>query len=316
MDPNSKNILSIDIGGSKIMVGVVDFNGRIILKSKAFLKKSIAKDYLIKKILDMVESILSKDSFNILCIGVAVPGLADPQKGILTYAPYSGITNLAIGDILMEELDVPVFVENDVNACAYGEMIYGACRYVKNFVWITVSNGVGGALVLDGKVYKGKNNGAGEIGHINVVPNGKRCGCGNNGCLEAYASGPAIVRRYQEKSHNYSSTITAKSIAEAARGGDKLSLEIYKKTGLYLGKAISYAVNLLNPEKVIMGGGVSMSIDLFLPEIKEEVNRTIFINSNKELSIERTALSYNAALIGAAAVAKLRIERRLAWKNL
>ncbi len=308
MYSSKKNILSIDIGGSKIMVGIIDYNGRIILKSKTLLKKPpIKKEYLIKNIFDIIKKILNKDSFDISCIGVSVPGLADTEKGILVYAPYSGVKDFAIASILTERLNIPVFVENDANACAYGEMVYGACREIKDFIWITVSNGIGSALVLDGKVYEGRYGGAGEIGHINVVQNGTKCGCGNKGCLEVYAAGPAIVRRYKEKSHNYSPDITAKSIAEAARAGDKLSLYIYKKTGFYLGKAISYAVNILNPVKVIIGGGVSMSIDLFLPEIKTVVNRMIFRHPNKDLSIEKTALSYEAALIGAAAIAKKRI---------
>lgn len=186
-------------------------------------------------------------------------------------------------------------------------MMYGACKGINDFIWITVSNRVGRALVLNGKIYEGVYGGAGEIGHINVVKDGYRCGCGNKGCLEAYAAGPAIIRRYREKSQNNSEEITAKEIAKSAKRGDKLCSDIYKETGLYLGKTISHVVNLLNPVKVILGGGISMDIDLFLPEINKVVEKMVFSDSNKKLSIEKTALSYDAALIGAATVAKLRM---------
>ncbi len=255
----------------------------------------------------MIDSLLDQKNIDIECVGIAVPGLADKDDGVLIYAPFSGIRDFKIGDILTKKLKIPVFIENDANACAHAEMMYGACKGIDDFMWITVSNGIGGALVLDGEVYEGSNGGAGEIGHIKVVKDGYRCGCGNRGCLEAHAAGPAIVRRYMEKSHDDSIEITAKEIAELAKCGDTLALDIYKETGFYLGKAISYAVNLLNPDKIILGGGISMDIDLFLPEIKEVIKNATFRDSNKNLRIEKTALSYDSALIGAAAIAKLRI---------
>lgn len=289
------------------MAGLIDFEGNIVLKEKRLIKVKPTKNYLTKNIIEMIDSLLDQKNIDIECAGVAVPGLADKDNGVLVYAPFSGVKDFKIGDILTKKLKVPVFIENDANACAYAEMMYGACREIDDFIWITVSNGIGGALVLNREVYEGPNRGAGEIGHMNVVKDGYRCGCGNKGCLEAHAAGPAIVRKYMEKSHNYPEGITAKEIAELAKSGDILALDIYKETGFYLGKAISYAVNLLNPDKIILGGGISMDIDLFLLEIKRMVKNTTFRDSNKNLCIEKTALSYDAALIGAAAVANLRI---------
>lgn len=289
------------------MAGLIDFEGNIVLKEKRLIKVKPTKNYLTKNIIEMIDSLLDQKNIDIECAGVAVPGLADKDNGVLVYAPFSGVKDFKIGDILTKKLKVPVFIENDANACAYAEMMYGACREIDDFIWITVSNGIGGALVLNREVYEGPNRGAGEIGHMNVVKDGYRCGCGNKGCLEAHAAGPAIVRKYMEKSHNYPEGITAKEIAELAKSGDILALDIYKETGFYLGKAISYAVNLLNPDKIILGGGISMDIDLFLLEIKGMVKNTTFRDSNKNLCIEKTALSYDAALIGAAAVANLRI---------
>ncbi|MHB1376106.1 MAG: ROK family protein [Candidatus Humimicrobiaceae bacterium] len=311
MNMDEKYILSIDIGGSKLMAGIIDyFNGNIILKELIPLKTTITEDYLVENILFMIERLINQCSnIDIACIGVSVPGTADSQNGVLIYACYSGIRNFEIGKILKEKFHIPVFVENDVNSCAYGEKIFGACKGIDDFLWITVSNGVGGALVLNGHIHYGRFKGAGEIGHINVAEDGYLCSCGNKGCLEAYASGPGIVRRYREKSQNYFAEKTAKIIAEDAHRGDELALEIYRETGYFLGKAISYAVNIVNPQKVILGGGVAIDIDLFLPEIKKIVDKMVFKDPNKNLSIEKTALSYEAALIGAAAIAKLRFER-------
>lgn len=307
MDKKNKYILSIDLGGSKLMAGIVDYDGNILAKEKLFLKLKITKEYLVEEIFTTIKNLLTQvKDIHIECAAIAVPGLADSENGILIYAPYSGIRDFEIGKLLAERLLVPVFVENDANACAYGEMIFGACRGVKNFLWITVSNGVGGAIVINGQIYDGASKGAGEIGHINVMEDGYICGCGNKGCLEVYASGPAIVRRYLEKDKNSNVKVTAKTIAEAAIKGEVSAKDIYKETGYFLGKAISYAVNLLNPEKVILGGGVSMDLELFLPEIHRVIGKMVFKDANKNLIIEKTALSYDAALIGAAAVAKIK----------
>ena len=306
MSFNKKNILSIDIGGSKLLAGIIDDDGNILSKKKLLLENPITEDYLSTSIENLIEDLLNDSNENIECVGVTVPGLADKEKGILVYAPYSGIRNFEIGNILRKKLRIPVFIENDANACAYAEMMYGACKEVDNFIWVTVSNGVGGALVINGEIYEGVSGGAGEIGHINVVKNGYMCGCGNKGCLEAHAAGPAIVRKYKQETRDDLLGITAEIIAESARKGDKVARDIYRKTGYYLGKAISYAVNLFNPAKVILGGGISMSTDLFLPELERVVCKMVLKDSVENLIIEKTGLSYEAALMGAATIAKLR----------
>ena len=305
MNNKDNHILSIDIGGSKLLVGIIDYDGRIIESKKMLLKPHITEKGLESCIKDIVFRLDYDISSNyIKCAGVAAPGLADKVKKTLVYAPFSGLRDFPVGKIIGELVKVPVYVENDANACAIGEMTYGACQNVDDFIWITVSNGVGGAVVIKKNIYDGCCGGAGEIGHIVVAENGYRCGCGNRGCLEVHAAGPAIVRRYKEKTGINKSGLNAKNIAEAAKKGEKAAIEVYKKTGYYLGKAISYAVNLLNPAKVILGGGISIDIELILPEIKKIVRDTVIHDSNKNLIIQKTELSYEAALIGAAAAAK------------
>lgn len=303
-------VVSIDIGGSKILAGIINCRGEVLFQKYLPMEETITEKYLTRCIEKLINALKKQiGNTHISGAGITVPGLADTENGILVYAPYSGIRNYKIGSIVSNKLNVPVFIENDVNACAIAEKKFGKCKQVDDFIWITISNGVGGAVFINGCLYTGFNSGAGEIGHVNVVENGYLCGCGNKGCLEMYASGMGIVRRYIEKYKNSMiSNPTAKSIAEAAKKGDQNSIEIYKETGYYLGKAISHAVNMLNPEKVILGGGVAMDMDLFGSVMEKTLQAMVFKEPNKNIKYEKTGLGYNAALIGAAAVAFKKME--------
>lgn len=221
------------------------------------------------------------------------------------FLPMRSIRDFHIAEAMSDELHLPVFIENDVNACALGEIRYGFCKDVKDFIWITVSNGIGGCVVSNGEIHRGFNKNAGEIGHINVVENGYKCKCGNRGCVEVYAAGPAIVRRYCEKTGRSPEDpgIDAKYIAELAKSGDRTAKRVYGETGYYLGKAIAASVNVINPQKVILGGGVGMDMELFYPQMIKTACNRYFRDANRELIIEKTSLSYEAALIGAASIA-------------
>ncbi|MGE5549728.1 MAG: ROK family protein [Bacteroidota bacterium] len=298
-------VLAIDIGGSKLMLGLVNETGEILAKVKRPFPPSITADGILRAIQELWRDLRgSCPNLQPRCAGVAIPGLADPRNGIWVHANFTEIEDLRIAALLEEELKIPVFIANDVNACAIGEKLYGACREVDDFLWITISNGIGGGLVLRGEIYEGAYRNAGEIGHLTVVEGGEWCRCGKQGCLEAYASGASIARRYAGRRHlSDPAAATAASIAEAARSGDDAARSIYAEAGRFLGQAISYAVNLLNPAKVILGGGVVMAFDLFRDELTATMRRMLFAQANQSLAVETTALSYNAALIGAAAIA-------------
>jgi glucokinase len=307
-----KTVLSVDIGGSKIMVGLINAEGDILAKKKEILKYPLTKDDVLETVLRLCWDVMSKyGAENIYCAGATIPGLADAEKGIWVCSSFSGIKDFYIAKALSDELHIPVYIDNDVNACALGEIKFGSCKNVENFLWITVSNGIGGCVVIDGRILEGAYKNAGEIGHINVVENGYPCKCGNRGCVEAYAAGPAILRRYCEKMSESieKSMLNAKSIAAMAKSGNHIAEEVYEETGYYLGKAIAAAVNIINPQKVILGGGVAMDLELLYPQLKKTVDEMVFRDANRELTIEKTALSYEAALIGAATVAMNRIER-------
>lgn len=340
-------ILALDLGGSKMLSALVDVfesadGGRSVeLRGVArrALTKDSGRDGVWRAILDATAETFERTGeswANVASIGATIPGVADPKRGYWVYAPFSGIADFPLADELRAQFGKPVFADNDVNACAWAEKVFGACQEVDNFVWITISNGIGGGLVLDGKVYAGKFSGAAEIGHFNVVENGGAlCGCGNRGCLEATAAGPGIARRYRElvkdvfdgidaasselrvdwlrylASTNANAnaelalaqSATAADVADEARRGNPLAVKVYNDTGRYVGRAASYAANLVNPEKIVIGGGVAGAFDLFYPALWETFERCLFKATNKTLTIEKTRLGYEAGLMGAASLA-------------
>ncbi len=292
-----KQALAIDIGGSKILAGLVDETGQVLRKTGTALPKEFDAAWLIGKICEITE-----DLKGACCCGVTIPGLADPEEGMWLYAPFSGIRNVPVARILSQRLGLPVYVDNDVNVCAIAEKVYGSCRDTDNFLWITVSNGVGGGLVLGGEIYRGKYNCAGEIGHFVVEEDSPwRCGCGAYGCLEAVASGASISAIYRAATGEDK---CAKEVAACAKAGDATAAGIYEQAARYLGKAIAYCVNLLNLEKVVLGGGVSQDFELLYPAMQYAVSRYLFKTANPNLKIEKTSLGYEAALIGCAAMAR------------
>jgi glucokinase len=299
-------ILAIDIGGSQFRTAVATVSGSNVQFAQT-AGRSLAPDCTQEQLFTMLEESIAESapSGNYERIGITIPGLADPIAGMWVYACFSGIRNVPIAKILSEKYsNKPVFIDNDVNACALAERQFGICKETKDFLWITVSNGIGGGLILDGKIYSGHFGNAGEIGHFNVVEeNGFLCGCGNYGCLEAEAAGPGIARRYAAMLGKESPSLSAREIAERARTGDKIAEKGFDITGQLIGKAASYAVNLLNLEKVVIGGGVSNSFDMLFPSMEASFREKIFRDANPNVAIEKTGLGLDAGLAGAVALA-------------
>ncbi|MGL4593522.1 MAG: ROK family protein [Thermoguttaceae bacterium] len=338
------NILSIDIGGSKIMAAeTVVQNAQIEFGNRSF--RTISNECRQSELLDLIYEVVGElGTIEFERVGITVPGLADPKRGLWVYACFSGIQNFPIVSLLSEFFqNRPIFIENDVNACALAEKKFGKGRDLSDFLWMTISNGIGGGLVLDGNIYSGAFGCAGEIGHFSVVDSVKmnrismrsldieppfQCGCGNWGCLEAEAAGPGISRRYKSRLEALSkrkqaqlksaqinsdslkkvpsSDLSAESIAELARSGDEIALSVWEKTGELIGKSVAYAVNLLNLEAVFFGGGVVRSFDLLKESLEKSVQSRLFSSANRSIRLETTALGYDAALMGAAAIALLK----------
>ena len=299
-----KRILAVDIGGSKLLTalasvaagGHVSFSGRV----RRELDRRFGKAEILDAAFRACDETLRAADGGFDAVGITIPGLADPETGTWLYAPFSGIRDFPVAEEFRRRYAKPVAAENDVNACAWAEHIFGACREIDDFLWITVSNGVGGGLVLGGKIFRGAFGSAAEVGHFKVAENGAPCGCGGRGCLEAEAAGPAISRRYAEMTGR--AGVSALEIAGAARQGEAAAIEVYRQTGNLLGKAAALAANLLNPAAIVFGGGVSESFDLFRESLENRFRSDIMSFANKEVRLLKTQLGYEAGLFAAASL--------------
>jgi glucokinase len=289
------------------MTGLVTLSGEILCVER-HLWSGLSPEGVLKDVKGAVHSLLRKyPQYRPTVMGATIPGLADPQRGLWVEASFSGIRNLPFGPIMEKEFGLPVSLDNDGRACAIAERIFGCCRGIDDFIWITVSNGIGGCVFIRGLPYFGSGGNAGEIGHVVVEegPAARPCKCGHAGCVEMHASGPALVKNYLSLGGEPlidQEPPSAKSIDSLARRGDKTALAAYEMEGLYLGRAIGAAVNLINPRKVVLGGGVSLGFDLFWPSLERTLRDRVYQGANPHLMVEPTALGYNAALLGAAAL--------------
>ena len=308
-------IAALDIGGTKTIAAVVDEKGQVC--EKQVFPTFVANSYLhLDKCVLALQDLFSRigiSASSLPGIGVSLPGIVNSEEGVLLYAPYSEWSNVAIADYLSGKLNIEkVFCENDVNACAIGEQMFGLGKKYRDFVWMTVSTGVGGAVVVNSELVKGAHGFAGELGHLKVeYINPARCPCGQYGCMEAHASGTAIDSVIQQRIKTDPTFARLFSAASAepngieceklARAGNKDALKVFEQVGTYLGRGISYCVNILNTQAVIIGGGVAVALDLLLPGIRLAVKESVF-EKMQDFEVVQTPLGYDAALLGAAAL--------------
>ena len=294
----NKSIFCVDIGGSKLICGALSPNGEIIES----IRFEYPKNYNLETIVEYIKQ--GHDSlrhYDMAVCGAAIPGLCDNKNGKWLYSPFSGIENIPISDIIHDICGLEVFCDNDVNISALAEKYYGACKNTDDYLWITVSNGIGGGLFLDGKLYRGKHLTAGEIGHVIVEKNSHRkCGCGNFGCLEAMASGASISQIYNEITGK---NLSAKDICDIARSGDPVAKKVWHDAGFYIGKASAHAVNLLGFENIILGGGAAEGFSLLEDGLYEGYDKFVFKRANPSKNIfVHSAVGKYAALKGCAAL--------------
>ena len=317
---------AIDIGGTKTMVGIVSPDAHTtqmanagvtdaqILTKRLFTTQTADCEAHLKDCYVLFNECLSELGLTIADlegIGVNMPGMVDASTGILLQASFAGWYDVDVKRFYARMFGTDkIVVENDVNSCALGELVFGnACD---NFLWVTVSTGIGGAVIINRKLVYGYNSCAGEIGHVKVeYEHPARCSCGQWGCAEAHGSGTAITRMFTEKVREDRDLsellflrdlpVDAKSCAQLAKEGNRTAIEVFHTAGKYIGRALSYAANLLNPQKIYIGGGVSDSLTLLLPAINEEFVRAT-VRPCGGIEIVKTALSYDAALMGAAAL--------------
>ncbi|MBQ6706033.1 MAG: ROK family protein [Clostridia bacterium] len=290
-------IFAVDIGGSKMVCGVLNRKGEILRQWRTEYSPGYSAEDLFQYVREGFRVLNAGEDCSVC--GATVPGLCDVHTGRWLYAPFSGLSDIPITDILTEITGFPAYADNDVNLCALAERYFGACRNIRDFLWITVSNGIGGGLFLNGELYRGSRLTAGEMGHLTVEENGRLCGCGKRGCLEAMASGAYLSAIYEERN---GIRLPTKKLAELAREGDEEALALFRTAGTYIGKGISHAVNLLGLDTVVLGGGVAESFSLLEPGISDALAHCVFDQGNPEVHVIHSPLGQYAALKGCAAL--------------
>jgi glucokinase len=302
----------IDVGGTKIAGGVVDHDGRVLEKLTVH---SPAAD--VEAIEDAITDVVQRlrGSHDIEAVGVGAAGYVDSTRSTVLFAPNIAWRDVDLRGELEPRLDLPVVIENDANAAAWGEFTFGAGAHVDDFLLLTIGTGVGGGLVLDGRLHRGAFGVAAEIGHLRVVPDGQLCGCGAHGCLEQYASGSALVRNARgeaaagappaqpllKRAGGEIANIDGPMVTAAARDGDKFAVDLLAGLGRWLGEGIASLAAVLDPAMVAVGGGVSDAGDLLIGPAREAFLRTLPARGNRpELEIVRATLGNEAGMIGAA----------------
>ena len=312
-------VLAIDVGGTKISAAIISNRGQIITKEYYLTQADEGPQPVINRILSAIDGIFSLgniDSSQLAGISMAAAGIIDSNRGRITFSPnLPGWCDVPLRDIVKEKYLIDTFLLNDASAAALGEHNLGAGKGVDDLILLTVGTGIGGGIIIDGKLYFGSCGSAGEIGHMTIDVNGPKCSCGNDGCLEALASGTAIAREAITRINQGERSalteivdgkiedITAEKVEMAARRGDSLAYEVIFKAANYLGVGMANLVNIFNPEMIIIGGGVANMGDLLLDPVRQVVQEKAFSLPAQAVRIVPAQLGNDAGLLGAAVFA-------------
>jgi glucokinase len=297
-----------DIGGTDIKYGLVDRDGRLVRRGKVRSPETI--EGLLSALEDTWTALKRKSPGPIRACGFGIPGFYSiRERKILKSPNCPSLDGYPLVQAVRRFIDVPIRAGNDANMAAFGEFKHGAGRGVRSLVLLTVGTGIGSGLILDGRLWQGEGGFAGEIGHITVNPEGKTCACGGRGCLETEASAPRLVRDFRALSGRTDVT-GSKEVYLLAKAGDPAALESFRKLAYWLGIGLGVVINLLNPEKILIGGGVVSAGKILLGPVVEEARRRSNPLSFAGCRIEKAALGNDAGLVGAAAWARLAAGRR------
>ena len=311
-NPSSESLVfAVDLGGTHLRVALIDDGGRIFKQLKQETPKGDSALCIVNALVNAAQQ-WDSDKLPVVATSIMVPGAVDCEKAVVLQAPnLPSLVNFELKAELEQRLGWPVFLENDANAAAVGEMWMGAARCCRDVISVTLGTGVGGGVILDGKLWRGSHGSAGEIGHTTVDPfSGLKCKCGNTGCLELFASATAIVRMTREnlamfpESPLKSEELTAAKVYEAGRNGDELALAVFRRFGMYLGIGLANLINLIDPQIIVISGGAVNGWDLFAPEMYRQVEERAFRTTAQQVKIARAECGDNAGLLGAAKLAR------------
>ncbi|MDN5332366.1 MAG: glucokinase [Tepidanaerobacteraceae bacterium] len=308
--------VGIDLGGTKIATGAVDEEGNLLWRVELPTLAREGPGRVIQRMKESVYGVLQKLGLSltdIAGIGIGVPGPMDARRGVVKNPPnLPGWDDVPLLSIMQEEFNIKICLENDANAAAMGEYLFGAGRGIENFVYITISTGIGGGVVADGRLLKGDGGNAAEIGHITINFEGPVCGCGNRGCFEAYASGTAMARFAKEgilygrktilSNFYQKEEVKAEHIFAAAKEGDEFAMELVEKEGFYLGVGLASVVNAYNPRRIAVGGGLTKAWDMFCPRMIEVMRERALPANVEHLEVVKATLGPDVGIIGAASL--------------
>lgn len=308
--------LGVDLGGSKILTAVVNPQGKILSHDYRATQAEKGAEAVIREILNSAGSVVKQvgmDIRDINAIGIGAAGFSNPETGVIFSSPnLPGWHNVPLRDIIERETKRKTFLINDANAAALGELYFGAAKDARNFIYITLSTGIGGGIVINGKLYTGNIGTAGEIGHMTIEVNGPRCNCGNTGCWETLASGSALARQAVQHIKQGSQTsilnyangdlgkVTAQVIQTAAEHGDSLAQELIAELGYYIGVGLANLINIFNPELIVIGGGLTNIGDSLLKPAYKVAGKRAYKGAYQAVRFTLAKLGTNSGVIGAA----------------
>ncbi len=313
-----KYYIGVDIGATNIKIGLLDANFKILRKKKLYTPTFSNKEDLIEALVENITLFKKSSKCKIKGVGIGLPGLVNPEKGLVyRLVNISGWNNVYLKKILESRIGLPVFLDNDVNVMTLAEVRCGCARGAKNVVCITLGTGVGGGIVIEGKLYRGATFSAGEIGHIPLNEEGPLCNCGGKGCLERYVGNKYIVAGAVDKIkkaplptkipdlvNNDLTKLTPEILSKACRKGDLMAKEIWQNIARHIGICLAGVVNLLNPEMIVIGGGVAEAGEILFKTIEKTVKERALDLPARTVKIVAAKLKENSGLIGAAVLAK------------
>ncbi|MCP1133807.1 ROK family protein [Paenibacillus polysaccharolyticus] len=319
----SKYIIGIDLGGTNIKSAVFNTAFKKIHERSDATEADKGPIHVLNKMANITQEMMAAEGIHpdeVNCMGIGVPGLLDPQTGLSIFSPnFPKWENIHVVNHMNNHFDFPIFIDNDVRVNLYGEWLFGAGVGCRNLVLLTLGTGLGSGIVNDGKVIYGATSSAGEMGHMNMYREGRACRCGSSGCLGRYVSAIGMVRTLTEKLEAGQSSmitewvegdlsrITAHMISNAYDLGDALAVEVMHETGEILGFGLSNVINMLNPEMIIVGGGMSAAGDRLLNSVRNTVRNHSLKLSSGACTIVQAKLGGQAGMIGAAAYANHRL---------
>ena len=303
------HVIGVDIGGTSTMGAVTDLRGRILARVTRPMDRHDGEAAL-DTLCAVLDALVARATSPLLGIGVSTPGLVDPAGGIVRYAANLGWQDFDLRGILQERYSAPIYVANDTNLAAFGERFFGAGCGVSDMIIVMIGAGIGAGLIINGEIYHGAGGAAGEIGHIPVVENGVLCACGRRGCLETVASGRAMLARARELAAAHpesllntlsSNGLSGEMVARAVEAGDAVALSLVKEMGHYLGLAIAILVNVLNPQRVVIGGKMAGLGEPLLASIRQTVQERALHLLAMDVEIVPSSLGGDVSILGAVA---------------